>query len=118
MSSGTARLAGLGLKNEFYNKVRAKGGTPDSEQRLRKQIRRLKELRAADAEEIAQLKTDVEGLIGALHQTTTENQLLHQQLAERTAVLRTLPAQPRPALRERCGPQPGSESPGQPIRPS
>ncbi|MCX4851897.1 hypothetical protein [Streptomyces sp. NBC_00893] len=50
------------LKNEFYDKVRARGGTPDSEQRLRKQVRRLKELRAADTEEIAQLKADVEAL--------------------------------------------------------
>ncbi|MET9793765.1 hypothetical protein [Streptomyces canus] len=85
------------LKNEFYDKVRARGGTPDSEQRLRRQVRRLKELRAADAEEIALLKADVEGLVGALHQTTIENQLLRQQLAERPAV-RTLPTQPRPVL--------------------
>ncbi|MEV6013825.1 hypothetical protein AB0M29_44775 [Streptomyces sp. NPDC051976] len=84
------------LKNEFYDKVRARGATPDSEQRLRKQVRRLKELRAADVEEIAQLKADVEALVGALHQATAENQLLRQQLAERTAVLRTRPAQPRP----------------------
>ncbi|KUO15972.1 hypothetical protein [Streptomyces dysideae] len=56
------------LKNDFYYKVRARGRTPDSEQRLRKQIRRLKELRAADAEEIAQLKADVEALVGSLQQ--------------------------------------------------
>ncbi|MFS0696695.1 hypothetical protein [Streptomyces nitrosporeus] len=55
------------LKNEFYDKVRDRGGTPDSKQRLRKQVRRLKELRAADAEEIAQLRADVEALVGALH---------------------------------------------------
>ncbi|MBL1095939.1 hypothetical protein [Streptomyces coffeae] len=79
------------LKNEFYDKVRARGGTPDSEQRLRKQIRRLKGLGAADAEEIVQLKTDVEALIGTLHQATVESQLLHQQQAERTAVLRPSP---------------------------
>ncbi|MGW2835384.1 hypothetical protein [Streptomyces sp. NPDC001286] len=71
------------LKNEFYGKVRTRGGTPDSEQRLRKQVRRLKELRAADAEQISQLKADIEALVGALHQATTENQLLRQQLAER-----------------------------------
>ncbi|RSS57392.1 hypothetical protein [Streptomyces sp. WAC01280] len=83
------------LKNEFYDKVRACGGTPGSEQRLRRQVRRLKELRAADAEEIAQLKADVEALVGALHQTTAENHLLRQQLAERTTELRALPIQPR-----------------------
>lgn len=39
----------IDLKNEFYEKARARGATPDSEQRLRKQVRRLKEPRAADA---------------------------------------------------------------------
>ncbi|MGW2572668.1 hypothetical protein [Streptomyces sp. NPDC001537] len=86
------------LKNEFYDRVRARGGTPDSEQRLRKQIRRLKELRVADAEEIAHMKADVEALIGALHQATAENQILRQQLAERAPLLRTLPTQSRPQL--------------------
>ncbi|WP_369251247.1 hypothetical protein [Streptomyces sp. R41] len=37
------------------------------------------------------LKADVEVLIGALHQTTVENQLLRQQMTERTALLRSLP---------------------------
>ncbi|WP_461686382.1 hypothetical protein [Streptomyces sp. DT17] len=81
------------LKNEFYDKVRARGGTPDSERRLRKQIRRLKELRAADAEELAQLKADVEALVGALHQATMENLHLRQRLADRHAVIRALPTQ-------------------------
>ncbi|MFJ2746361.1 hypothetical protein ACIO3O_42630 [Streptomyces sp. NPDC087440] len=93
------------LKNEFYAKVRARGGTPDSEQRLRKQVRQLKELRAADAVEITQLKTDVEALVGALHQTTAENQLLHQQLADRTAVLRPLPSQLTTTLPDPLGGQ-------------
>ncbi|MFD8474888.1 hypothetical protein ACFV2E_22980 [Streptomyces globisporus] len=83
------------LKNEFYERVRSRGGTPDSEQRLRKQVRKLKELRAADAKEIARLKADVEGLVGALHQATTESQLLRQELAERTSVIRALPVQLR-----------------------
>jgi hypothetical protein len=81
------------LKNEFYDKVRARGGTPDSERRLREQIRRLKELRAADAKELAQLKADVEALVGALHQATMENLHLRQQLADRHAVIRALPTQ-------------------------
>lgn len=53
------------LKNEIYAKVRARGGTPGSERRLRTQVRRLKELRAADAEDIARLKAAVEALVGA-----------------------------------------------------
>ncbi|WP_406407353.1 hypothetical protein OG923_03830 [Streptomyces halstedii] len=83
------------LKNEFYDKVRARGQTPDSEKRLRQQIRRLKELRVADAEEIARLKADVEALVGALHQATMENRLLRQQQARGVAVVRMLPKQPR-----------------------
>ncbi|MEU6885557.1 hypothetical protein ABZ918_10160 [Streptomyces viridosporus] len=79
-------------------KVRARGGTPDSERRLRKQIRRLKELRAADAEELAQLKADVEALVGALHHATVENGHLRQQSADGRAVVRVLPA-PAPEAR-------------------
>lgn len=52
------------LKAEFYDKARARGGTPDSERRLLQHVRRLKELRAADPEEIAQLKADIEALVG------------------------------------------------------
>ncbi|MFF3343001.1 hypothetical protein [Streptomyces flavidovirens] len=50
------------LMNDFYAKVRARGQTPNSEKRLHRQVRRLRELRAADTEEIAQLKADVEAL--------------------------------------------------------
>lgn len=83
------------LKNEFYDKVRARGQTPDSEKRLRQQVRRLKKLRAADAEEIARLKADVEALVGALHQSNVENRLLRQQLADDAGVVRMLLTQPR-----------------------
>ncbi|MFD6274680.1 hypothetical protein ACFWFI_03715 [Streptomyces sp. NPDC060209] len=47
-----------------------------------RQVRRLKELRAADAQEIARLKADVEALVGALHQSTAENRQLHRRLAQ------------------------------------
>ncbi|MFD5407821.1 hypothetical protein [Streptomyces griseorubiginosus] len=83
----------LDLKNDFYAQVRARGQTPDSEKRLRQQVRRLRELRAADAEEIAQLKADVEALVGALHQVTMENSHLRQQLAHRHTTVRRLPTQ-------------------------
>ncbi|WP_339129295.1 hypothetical protein WJM95_10340 [Streptomyces sp. f51] len=82
------------LKNDFYEKVRARGGTPDRERRLRKQVVKLKELRAVDAEEIKQLRADVEALIGALHQSESENRQLRLQLAERAGKLRVLPPQP------------------------
>lgn len=81
------------LKNAFYEQVRARGQTPDGEKRLRQQVRKLKELRAADAAEIAQLKADVEALVGALHQTTVENGRLRHQLADPASVVRTIPTQ-------------------------
>ncbi|QNE73247.1 hypothetical protein F0344_00070 [Streptomyces finlayi] len=70
-------------------------GSGQGEKRLRRQVRKPKEVRAADAEEIAQLKTGVEVLVGALHQSMTENRLLRRQLADRTGVVRTLPTQSR-----------------------
>ncbi|WP_329467320.1 hypothetical protein [Streptomyces sp. NBC_01431] len=79
------------LKNDFYDQVRARGQMPDSERRLRQQVRRLKELRAADAEEIARLKADVEALVSALHQSVTENRVLRQKLSEGSGVVRVLP---------------------------
>ncbi|MEU2179858.1 hypothetical protein [Streptomyces thermolilacinus] len=79
------------LKNDFYDQVRARGQMPDSERRLRQQVRRLKELRAADAEGIARLKADVEALVGALHQSVTENRVLRQKLSEGSGVVRLLP---------------------------
>ncbi|MFI2415639.1 hypothetical protein [Streptomyces sp. NPDC018947] len=81
------------LKAEFYEQVRARGGTPDSERRLRQQLRRLKELRAADAKEITQLKADLEALAGALHQATVKNGRLRHELADRASLGRTLPVQ-------------------------
>ncbi|WP_367140649.1 MULTISPECIES: hypothetical protein [Streptomyces] len=82
------------LKNDFYDQVRARGQTPDSERRLRQQVRRLKELRATDAEEITRLRADVEALVGALHQSMTENRALRQKLSEGAGAIRVLP-QPR-----------------------
>lgn len=64
------------LRNEFYDRVRARGQTPDHEKRLRRQIAKLKELRAADAVRIRQLEADVEALVGALHLSQLENSRL------------------------------------------
>jgi hypothetical protein len=50
------------LKTEFYDKVRVRGQTPDSETRLRKQINKLKALRAGDVDELARLRTDRAGV--------------------------------------------------------
>lgn len=84
------------LRNDFYGKVRALGQMPDSERRLRRQITRLKELRAADAEELADLQADREALVGALHQVVLENRRLREALSRSDTRLRALPIQPRP----------------------
>lgn len=86
----------LDLKNEFYDKVRARGQMPDSEKRLRKQIVKLKELRAKDAEELEQLRADVKGLVRALNQVSLENQQLRTELAAPRGQLRVLPTRSQP----------------------
>ncbi|TGA95194.1 hypothetical protein E2651_34850 [Streptomyces sp. MZ04] len=88
----------LDLKNDFYARVRTRGGTPDRELRLRKQIVQLKELRATDAEEIKQLRADVEALFAALHVSESESRQLREQRISPDSVLRVLPVQPRPRL--------------------
>lgn len=70
------------LKNLFYEKVRARGGTPDSERRLRRETARLTRLRKDDKEQIRQLKEDNEALVRALHLAQLEKEELRCQLAE------------------------------------
>ncbi|WP_338674661.1 hypothetical protein V1460_17870 [Streptomyces sp. SCSIO 30461] len=84
------------LKIEFYDKVRERGQIPDSEKRLRQQIVKLKELRANDKEEIAQLQADREGLVRIVHQLTVENRQLRAELATPDNRVRVLPTQPHP----------------------
>jgi FtsZ-binding cell division protein ZapB len=84
------------LRNEFYGKVRERGQMPDAEKRLRKQIVKLKELRAKDAVELAELRRDVQGLLRVVNQLTLENQQLRTELTAPRARLRVLPGQPQP----------------------
>ncbi|MFJ5798579.1 hypothetical protein [Streptomyces decoyicus] len=63
----------LDLKNEFYEKVRARGEMPDSEKRLRRQLVKAKELRTEALKELERRKADNEALAGALHQFVMEN---------------------------------------------
>jgi hypothetical protein len=86
----------LDLKAEFYDRVRARGEMPDSEKRLRQQIVKLKELRKSDKAEIAQLQTDREALVRAVHQLTVENRQLRADLTAPDTRVRVLPSQPRP----------------------
>jgi hypothetical protein len=86
----------LDLKAEFYDKVRARGQMPDSEQRLRQQIVKLKELREGDKAEIARLQTDLEALVRVVHQLTVENRQLRTELTTPNTRVRVLPTQPCP----------------------
>jgi hypothetical protein len=88
------------LKNQFYEQIRTRGDVPDSEKRLRKQIAKLKELRASDAVGIQQLHADIEALVGALHLAQLESQLL-RDAGRPGATIRMLPAPaPPPQRRE------------------
>jgi len=84
------------LKNDFYAKVKERGQPTDSERRPRKKITKLKELRAADKEQLAHLATDVENLVWVVNQLTLENRQLRQQLATPGPIVRLLPTQPQP----------------------
>ncbi|WP_405897691.1 hypothetical protein OG242_09265 [Streptomyces sp. NBC_00727] len=87
------------LKNEFYERVRARGGVPDSEKRLRARVVKLKEQHADDVKEIQELKTANEILVRALHQAQMENRQIRLQLVERLDNFRVLPTQPCPPAR-------------------
>lgn len=68
----------IDLKELFYEKVRALGGTPEAEQRLRRENARLKRLRQDDRELIRRLKADNEAIVRALHLAQLQNEELRQ----------------------------------------
>ncbi|GAA1925455.1 hypothetical protein [Streptantibioticus ferralitis] len=82
------------LKNEFYEGVKARGGTPDVEARLRKKIVELKKTIANKNDEIAQLKADVEGFLAENTRLTLENQELRDVLSDNEA--NVTPMRPAP----------------------
>lgn len=71
----------LDLKNEFYERVRERGGTPDAEIRLRATVAKLKQTIASKNEELSQLRADVPALVRAVHQLILENQQLRDMHA-------------------------------------
>ncbi|WP_441248300.1 hypothetical protein [Kitasatospora sp. McL0602] len=80
----------------FYARVRALGRIPDSEARQRKQIVKLKELRAADARELQELRDDRQALVQVVNQLTLENPRLHSALIESGGRVRVLPVRRHP----------------------
>ncbi|MEV2255939.1 hypothetical protein AB0I94_36195 [Streptomyces sp. NPDC050147] len=101
----------LDLKNHFYEAVRARGRMPDNERRLRQQITKLKELRARDAEKLAQLRQDVEYLVYAFHELSADNHQLRTAAAALHGHVRALPTT-RPA-----DARPGEKPSGAPAAP-
>ncbi|MFH9355012.1 hypothetical protein [Kitasatospora sp. NPDC017646] len=83
------------LRNTFYDRVRDRGATPDTELRLRAQVAQLKKTIANKNREIARLRADTTGLIRALHQVTTENDGLRQ--AHRLPTADVIPLRPPPS---------------------
>lgn len=72
------------LKNEFYERVQARGATPDVEVRPREAIAELKKTIANKHKKLAQIREDVPALARAVHQLTLENQELRNRLQVRS----------------------------------
>jgi hypothetical protein len=62
------------LKDEFYQRVKARGADNGDEARLRAAIARLKKTIEGKNRELAQLRADVPALVRAVNQLTLENQ--------------------------------------------
>ncbi|WP_435279928.1 hypothetical protein [Streptomyces sp. 1222.5] len=86
------------MKNNLYAKARQRTRPAEPEVRLRKQVVKLKKLRAADQQELTELRADREALIRVVHQLPLENRQLRQQLATPDPVVRVLPTQPQPPV--------------------
>lgn len=67
------------LKNEFYTRVRERGGPSEVEERLRKTITRLRNTIATTNTELEQLRADVPALVRTINVLTLENQQLRQE---------------------------------------
>jgi septal ring factor EnvC (AmiA/AmiB activator) len=68
------------LRNEFYERVKERGATPDVEVRLREQIAKLKKTVANKDKELTRLRSDVPALVRGINQITAENAELREAL--------------------------------------
>jgi septal ring factor EnvC (AmiA/AmiB activator) len=68
------------LRNEFYQRVKQRGATPDVEFRLREQIAKLKKTIANKDKELTRLRSDVPALVRVINQITAENTELREAL--------------------------------------
>jgi hypothetical protein len=83
----------MDLMNEFYERVKERGATPDIEVRLREQVARLKRTLANKETELARLRGDVPALVRVVNQLTAENAELREVLQLPAANI--IPLRPR-----------------------
>lgn len=89
------------LKNEFYTRVRERGGPSEVEDRLRKTTARLKNTIANKNTELEQLRADVPALVRTINVLTLENQQLRQ--AREHNLPTVIPLRDRPRTPRTCG---------------
>jgi septal ring factor EnvC (AmiA/AmiB activator) len=70
------------LKNEFYQRVKERGGPSELETRLRATISKLRATIENKNRELKQLRADVPALVRVINQLTMENHQLRDQLTE------------------------------------
>lgn len=80
------------LKDEFYAKVRAQGHVPDSERKLREELRKTKDRLAEVIEENTRQQAEIETFARVVNVLTVENdQLRGQQGRKRAPVVALRP---------------------------
>ncbi|MFF3246881.1 hypothetical protein ACFYWY_24820 [Streptomyces sp. NPDC002870] len=82
------------LKDEFYAKVRAQGHVPDSERKLREELKKTKERLAEVIEENKRQKAEIEMFARVVNVLEVENDQLRGQQGRKRAPL--VPLQPAP----------------------
>lgn len=70
------------LKNEFYQRIKERGGQSQDETRLRATIAKLRATIDNKNRELQQLRADVPALVRVVNQLTLENHQLRDQLTE------------------------------------
>ncbi|MFF3878545.1 hypothetical protein [Streptomyces sp. NPDC001978] len=81
------------LRNEFYERVRAKNTPADVEIRLRKTIKKLEKRIENEKEELARLRADVPALIEVVNILTLENRQLREMIDHSSG--KVVPLRPR-----------------------
>ncbi|MFJ8755499.1 hypothetical protein [Streptomyces cyaneofuscatus] len=84
------------LKDEFYARVRAQGHVPDSERKLREELRKTKKRLAEVIEENTRQQAEIETFARVVNVLTVENDQLRGQLGRKRASVVALHPGPAP----------------------